>query len=207
MSNNQIGRCAAFAMFGIGVIYAVALITGVAMNGLSQPIVDPLLAIMELLTLISAPLLLVMMAALHNRAQGDGATASSIALAFMILAVGTTCAVHFVELTALRQLGTAGLIWPSTAYALELLAWDMFLGLSLVFAAAAFRGAIKGQAMARGLMLSGCLCLFGLVGPATGNMRLQFIGVLGYAGVLPVVCLMVAQFFRADSARDPAVLV
>ena len=194
-------------MFGIGVIYAVALITGVAMNGLSQPIVDPLLAIMELLTMISAPLLLVMMAALHSRAPSDSATASSIALAFMILAVGTTCAVHFVELTALRQLGTAGLIWPSLAYALELLAWDMFLGLSLVFAAAAFRRAIKGQAIARGLMLSGCLCLFGLVGPATGNMRLQFIGVLGYAGVLPVVCLMVARFFRADSARDPAVLV
>jgi hypothetical protein len=100
--------------------------------------------------------------------------------------------VHFVELTAVRQMGGGGIAWPSRVYAAELLAWDIFLGLALLFAAPLFaRGGLEGV-VRRSLLLCGGLCLAGAVGPAVGNMRLQLIGVLGYALVLPIVWVLLA---------------
>jgi hypothetical protein len=136
---------------------------------------------------------------IHGYASLERKTYSVIALAFMILVAGTTSIVHFVELTALRQLGTAGLVWPSVAYAAELLAWNLFLGLSLLFAAPVFEGGGLARGVRRGLYLSGALCVAGVIGPAAGNMRRQLVGILGYAGVFPVVCFMLSRLFRADT--------
>ena len=81
MSNNVVGRWSSFAVFVVGVGYIVALVIGFTTRGLSAPIVDPLLAVMEVLTLIAAPLMLVMMAAIHGRARDERKTVSSIAAA------------------------------------------------------------------------------------------------------------------------------
>jgi len=199
MSISVAGRWSACAVFVVGVAYGVALLVGFTTLGLTAPIVDPLLAIMEVLTLTAALLLLVMTAAIHARASDDRKLAGAVALAFMILATGTTSIVHFVELTAMRQLGAASLVWPSPMYAAELLAWDVFLGLSLVFAALTFDNSGRERHVRRGLLVCGTLCLLGVVGPAIGNMRLQLVGVFGYGGVLPVVCLMVSRRFREDA--------
>ena len=45
------------------------------------------------------------MAAIHRRASDERKTMGLLAFAFMILMTGTTSAVHFVNLTAKRQLG------------------------------------------------------------------------------------------------------
>ena len=198
--NSLAGQWSSIGVSLVGAAYAVALIVGFVTRGLSSPIVDPLLAIMELLTTIAAPLLLVMMAAIHGRASNERPLAGLVALVFMALATGITSVVHFVQLTAMRQLGTAGLVWPSPLYAAELLAWDVFVGLSLVFAACALE-TTRGHRLARiGLLTCGVLCLFGVLGPASGRMRLQFVGVFGYGVVLPVVCLSVSDVFRHDRA-------
>jgi hypothetical protein len=194
--NSELGRWSSFAVFLVGLAYIVALIIGFTTRGLSAPIVDPLLAIMEILTLIAAPLMLVMMAAIYGRASDERKTTGSLAFAFMLLTTGTTSAVHFVNLTATRQLGSALLVWPSPAYALELLAWDVFLGLSLVFAAFTFQGSGRVKS---GLLVCGLLCLVGALGPAVGNMRLQLIGVFAYGGVLPVVSLALSRTFRDEA--------
>lgn len=203
MSNSVIGRWSAFAVFLVGVAYFVALAVGFTTRGLSAPIIDPLLAIMETLTLIAAPFMLVMMAAIHGRASSDHKTAGAVAFAFMVLAAGTTSAVHFVELTAMRQLGSAELVWPSPAYALELLAWDVFLGVSLVFAAFTFEDSGRERRVRRGLLACGILCLLGVAGPAVGNMRLQLVGIFGYGVVFPLVCLLLSRLFRGDAATAP----
>ena len=82
------------------------------------------------------------------------------------------------------------------AYALELLAWDLFLGLSLLFAAPVFKGGKLEDAVRTGLNVGGTLCIAGILGPATGEMRLQFIAIVGYAGVLPTVSLLIIMLFR-----------
>ena len=197
-SGNRLGSWSAFAVFLIGVAYLVTLTIGFTVYGLNEPIVDPVLAVMEVLTLMSAPFIVVMMAAIHDYASIDRKVYGLVALAFAILFVGMTSAVHFVELTALRQRGSGGIVWPSPEYAVELLAWNLFLGLALLFAALVFDSDGVERSVRRGLLISGVLCVAGIIGPAIGNMRLQLVGVLGYAVVLPVVSFMLARLFRSD---------
>jgi hypothetical protein len=110
--------------------------------------------------------------------------------------------VHFIELTAARQLDGGGIVWPSRVYAAELLAWDVFLGLALVFAARVFDGDEFERRVRLALSICGVLCLVGMVGPVVGNMRLQLVGVVGYAGVLPVVSFLLARlFWRRDTGE------
>jgi hypothetical protein len=193
---NALGMWSAIALFVVGVIYAIAVAFGMYTVGLTGPIVDPILAIMEILTLVAASLLVILMSTIHCKSLAEYRVFSSIALAFAVLVAGLTGAVHFIGLTALRQIGTEGIVWPSAIYAVELLAWDVFLGLSLLFAAPVFRGAGLNRNIRTGLIVTGVLCLTGTLGPATGDMRLQFIAVLGYGVFLPVVCLMIARYFR-----------
>ena len=198
MSANRLGSWSALAIFLLGVAYVVTLTAAVTVHGLTEPIVDPILAIMEVLTLISAPLMVIVMAAIHTYASVDRKVYGLIALAFAIVFAAMTSAVHFVELTAVRQKGPGGMVWPSAAYAVELLAWNLFLGLALLFAAPVFGGSGLERRVRRGLLISGALCVTGIVGPAVGSMRLQLVGVLGYAVGLPVVCFMLARLFRSD---------
>lgn len=197
MPGNRLGSWSAVAVWVIGVGYLVTLAVGFAQHGLSEPIVDPILAIMELLTLMAAPAMVVLMAAIHGYARDDRRIYGLVALAFTVAFAGITSTVHFVELTAIRQQGSGGIAWPSPEYAAELLAWNLFLGLALLFAAPVFDGSGRERGVRRGLLISGGLCVAGTVGPAVGNMRLQMIGVLGYAGVLPVVSFMLARLFRS----------
>jgi hypothetical protein len=199
---NRLGMWSALAYFLLGAAYAAVVATGMAANGLAKPMVDPILAIMELLTLLGAPLLVIIMAAVHASATPNKKAYSGAALAFMTLVVGLTCAVHFVGLTALRQVGAAGIRWPSTLYALELLAWDVFLGISLVCAAPVFQGNGLRHAIRTCLLVTGSLCLLGTLGPATGQMGLQFIAVAGYGVVLPLTALLVAIDFRGAHRSD-----
>ena len=203
---RRLGSWAAWSMVGIGCGYAVALAIGFVRYGLSAPITDPLLAIMEVLTMLSAPLIVVLMATLREDTAPERRLFSTLSFGFAVAFATLTSSVHFVELTAVRQLGRAQLVWPSVAYAVELLAWDGFLGLALLSAAAtipaisASRSSRWDTALRRSLLLAGVLCVAGLIGPALGQMRWQFVGVFGYAVVLPVVCYVFARRF-SDAPR------
>ena len=195
---NRIGAWSAVAVVGIGMAYVVVLAGGMARHGLNEPIADPILAVMEVLTLLSALPIVTLTAALHERAPATLRLPGRVALAFATLFAGTTSAVHVVELTAGRQMGQSGLVWPSTAYALELLAWDVFLGLALLAGAATLGGAGRERTARHGLVACGALCLVGIVGPAVGNMRLQLVGVFGYAVLLPVAAFLLWRVFAAE---------
>ena len=118
-----------------------------------------------------------------------------------------TCGVHFCILTLSRQPEFTGLSWlplvlsfkwPSVAYALDILGWDVFFALSMLFAAPVFRGT-RLAAWIRMLMIaSGVLALAGLSGVVAGDMQLRNIGIVGYVGVfLVVAALLAVLFYRA----------
>jgi hypothetical protein len=195
---NRLGLWSSVALVCIGLGYVILLAAGFARHGLREPITDPILALMEILTLASAPAIVTLMAAIHDHASPERKVYGLAAQAFGTLCAGTTSAVHFMELTAARQLESGGIVWPSRTYAAELLAWDVFLGLALVFAAPVFHRE-QERAVRLALWLCGSLCLAGTIGPAIGNMRLQLIGVLGYAGVLPFVSFLLARLFARES--------
>jgi len=202
MTARQLGFWSASIIGWVGIAYFVALAVGMAMHGLSDPIGDPILALMEVLTLVSALPMILLMAALHDVAAAERKVFGVVALSFGILFAGTTSLVHFLELTATRQLGTSGIVWPSKAYAAELLAWDVFLGLALFFSSLVFANDKSARSAANALRLTGVLCVLGTVGPVIGNMRLQFVGVFGYAVVLPFAAFQLAAWFGSSEAPE-----
>lgn len=199
------GKFAAWAVFFLGIAYVVTLVLGLlSLESPQAPIGDPFFTLLELLILAMAPLMVISMIAVHAYAAPSGKAYSLTALAFMILLASITSSVHFVILTVSRQIEAAGLPWgslffsfkwPSVAYALDILAWDFFFALSMLFAAPIFRESKLERRVKILMIVSGVLSLAGLIGVPLGNMQIRMIGVLGYAVVSPVVFLLLGILF------------
>jgi hypothetical protein len=95
--------------------------------------------------------------------------------------------------------------WPSVIYTVDILAWDWFYGLSLLFAALVFKGGRLQTAVRIAMAVSGVLSIGGLIFLPFGDIQLRMIGILGYAGLSPVVYLLVAIVLgRAESRSQEA---
>lgn len=193
-----VGYLSSIGLFVVGVAYVVVVAFGISQAGFDDPIVDPTLAVMEALTLLSAPLVVALMASIYETANRDRRVFGVMALVFAGVMAGLTSAVHFVALTAGRQTDFAALEWPSKLYAVELLAWDIFLGLSLLCAALVFVGPGIRAFSRMSLFAGGALSLLGAVGPIVGDMALQRAGILGYGVGLPLSALVLSEFFRRN---------
>lgn len=195
---NRVGYLSSIGIFIVGVAYVVVVAIGIFQAGSDDPIVDPTLAVMEALTLLSAPLIVAVMASIHETASRDRKVFGVMALVFSGIMAGLTSAVHFVALTSGRQTDFAVLEWPSTLYAVELLAWDVFLGLSLLCAALVLVGSGVRVLARWSLAVAGSLSLLGAIGPIVGDMALQRIGILGYGVGLPIAALILSRFFQRN---------
>ncbi len=200
-----LGRSAAWAVFFLGALYAITLALGLlSLKSPQDPIGDPFFSVLELLLVLIAPLMVVGMVAVHAYASPEVKAYSLTALAFMILLAGITSSVHFVILTVSRQIAASGLPWislflsfrwPSVTYALDILAWDLFFALSMLFAAPVFKAGRLEQTVRILMMVSGVLSLAGLIGVPFADMQVRMIGVVGYAGVSPIVVLLLGIIF------------
>jgi hypothetical protein len=128
-----------------------------------------------------------------------------MAVGWMVLLAGSTMIVHFVNLTLWRQLSAQqkidyvrflGWEWPSMLFAIELVAWHLFFGLSMFFAAFAFTGKGLEKAVRIVLLATGMLCIVGLIGPLIGDLIWRMIGIFGYGVSFPIACVMIARVFR-----------
>ena len=114
---------------------------------------------------------------------------------------------HLVELTVARRLGdgaltgpTFGWTWPSVLYGLDVGAWDLFFGLSLLCLAAVYPS--RGYRWVRwGFLLAGSLSVIGLIGPISNEFGLRTIGIFGYAVIFPLACLALTRAIVAGSPR------
>jgi hypothetical protein len=205
---RSLGIFSAAATVILLVAYAVTLAVGLAsLESAQQPIGDPMFTILEVLIIIMMPVMVALMVVVHAWAPMHAKALSLISLVFMGLLAGVTCSLHFVILTLSRQPEFTGqpwlplvfsFSWPSIAYALDILGWDVFFALSMLFAAPVFRGS-RLAAWIRVLMIaSAVLALAGLSGVVAGEMQLRNIGLVGYVGVfLVVAALLVVLFYRA----------
>jgi hypothetical protein len=85
--------------------------------------------------------------------------------------------------------------WPSFAYSLDILAWDFFFALSMLFAAPVFADGQLARWIRALMTISGILALAGLTGAAVGDMQLRNIGILGYLVVFLVVAALLGVLF------------
>ncbi|MDK2889623.1 MAG: hypothetical protein PWR21_255 [Methanoculleus sp.] len=203
--HRRLGRTAALGVFSLMIAYAVTLVLGLlSLESPADPIGDPYFSLLELLIIVMAPLMVIVMVAVHAYASPETRGYSLTALAFMVVLAGITSSVHFVILTVSRQIASAGFPWasfffsfewPSVAYALDILAWDVFFALSMLFAAPVFRTGRLERTVRVLMIASGVLSLLGLIGVPLADMGIRNIGILGYVGVGLVVFLLLGVVF------------
>jgi hypothetical protein len=205
---RSFGILSAAATVILLVAYAVTLVVGLlSLESPQEPIGDPMFTILEILIIIMMPAMVALMVAVHAWAPMHAKTLTLTSVVFMGLLAGVTSVVHFCVLSLSRQPEFAGqswlpmvlsFKWPSVVYALDILAWDIFFPLSMLFAAPVFWGS-RLAAWIRVLMIaSGVLAFAGLSGVVVGDMQLRNIGIVGYVGVFLVVATLLAVlFYRA----------
>lgn len=213
-SDHRIGMWSARILVVLAIVYIATGAVGLSWvptpappPGLVQ--VDPFLAILEIIMVILAPVDVVLFAAVYAYASPDRKTCALAALIFVSILCALTCSVHFVLLTLGRQTGYAAVPgafypWPTVLFSLDLLAWDVFQGLGLLFAAPVFRGGGLSRAVRLSMIISGSLCIIGVAGPASGDLRFQVPAIFGYAGGLTVVCVLLAVLFARTGEKQTA---
>ena len=209
---RSLGIFSAAATVILVVAYAVTLAVGLlSLDSPQEPIDGPMLTILEVLIIVMMPAMVALMVAVHAWAPMDAKALSLTSLVFMGLLAGVTCIVHFCVLTLSRQPEfteqswlplVLSFEWPSVVYALDILGWDVFFPLSMLFAALVFQGS-RLAAWIRVLMIaSGVLSLAGLSGVVAGDMQLRNIGIVGYVGVFLVVAALLAVLFYRTTPQE-----
>lgn len=186
-------------------VYAATLGVGLlSMDSPGQPISGAIFTALELLIIAMGPAMLGLMVAVHACAPPALKPMSALAVLFMGLVVVTTSTLHSVILVMGRSPATEipGLAralsfqWPSVAYAIDILAWDLFFPLAMFCAAPVFAGARETRTVHVALLASGALALAGLAGAVLGDMRIRNIGILGYVVGFFITVLVLASVFR-----------
>jgi hypothetical protein len=195
----------ALAVALLCLVYAVVLTIGLlTLPSPQHQIQDPWFSLLEVLIIVIAPVMVGLTVALHARAEPHHKPFAIASTTFMAMCAVVTCSVHFSTLTLSRQPSFVGqdwarnvfaFQWPSVAYALDILAWDIFFPLAALFAAPTIQG--MGQAgVARRLMYtSSALAFIGLAGVPLSNMQVRNIGIVGYAVLFPVAAALLAGVF------------
>lgn len=199
-------------------LYLGALVIGLlSLSSPGQPIQDPWFTCMELLILVLAPCMVALSAAILEGAALEQRSFALVGLVFMSMTAALTSAVHFSVLTLSRDPAFAhspwaGLVlsftWPSIAYALDILAWDLFFPIAALCAAASLRGRPLLDTARRLLMVSALLAFVGLAGVPLANMQVRNIGIVGYAVLYPLAAAVLAyrvgvQKKLSDGAERP----
>ena len=203
-SARRLGIASATGILAVGILYVAVITLWLIIEATPrEPIGDPYLAVMEVLTMVSALALLGLVFAIWCYADAARRLSALTALSIGSLAAILTMAVHFVQLTAVRQLWRAGhlgdyrLVWPSFLFAVEYFVWDILVGLTMVAAGFALSGGRAARPPRLAFLLGGVLCFVGSVGPFSGRMFVQNLAVLGYALVLPIAGALTVRVFRA----------
>jgi hypothetical protein len=187
------------------VAYAATLTVGLAsLESPQEPIGEPLITMLEILIISMMPAMVALMVAVHAWAPMHAKTFSLTSLIFMGLLAGVTCSLHFMILTLSHQPEFSGqpwqplvfsFNWPSIAYALDIVGWDVFFALSMLFAAPVFSGSRLATWIRWLMIASGGLSLAGLSGVVVSDMQVRNIGIVGYVGVFLVVAVLLTVFF------------
>jgi hypothetical protein len=208
-SGRRFGFLSAVGVVVLSAGYFVPLVIGFAtLPSPDVPFIDPWFSIMEILIILTAPLLVALMVAIHVWAPVRFKPFTMASVVFMGIAAGITAAVHFTVLTLSHRMefetlpwlpSLLSFRWPSVPYALDILAWDVFFPLSALLVVPVFRGSRLTTSIRVLLLVSGVLALGGLAGVALNDMMVRNIGVVGYAVVFPVAAILLARLFRVRS--------
>ncbi len=202
-SCHKFGRVTCLMVFLLGIFYVI--ITAIGLFSLESPqdtIGNPYFTIMEILSILIALLMAISLAAVHHYAPPVDKFFSLIAVILMFVTTAITSCVHFVILSVSHHMEEEQLAkysflfsfnWPSVVYALDVLAWDLFFALSVLFAAKVFSKNKFEKKISLLLVICGILSLIGLIGVPLQNMQIRNIGIIGYAIIAPVAFFLIGK--------------
>jgi len=198
-NNKKYIRISAFALFGLGVIYAIVLVLGLlSLSSPAEAIGNPYVSIMEVIIIAMTPFMVLFSASIYLTNEREHKLTNFMAVLFMTMASCITSGVHIVVLSINNHAGANQLPWfqqffawewPSVVYALDILAWDLFFALAVLCLIPNYYK--TNRVITALLSLTGILSLIGLIGPVISDMQFRLIGVLGYAGFFPIACLFI----------------
>jgi hypothetical protein len=212
---RKLGIVAAWMTFIVTEVYAV--ISGVAFASQGAPVEDGLfLSIMAVLVVAMGPFLVLSMIAVHAYAPPGHKPYSLAALAFMIACVTITSCINFLLFMVSSQPGLFSeswlslflpCRWPAPAFILDNFVWDWFFGISMLLAAPIFGGDTLRTGLRLVMILSGVLCLTGLVLLAIAPAQGIIVGILGWGAAGAVAFLLLAKVFgrvQSQTLETPA---
>ena len=211
---KRLGIAAAWRAFIVVEVYAI--VSGLAFASQGRPVESgSYLSIMALLVVVMGPFLVLSMVAVHAFAPPMRKAQALAALAFMIACVAITSCINFMLLLVssrpeLFSESWRGVFlpckWPVPAFILDNFVWDWFFGISMLVAAPVFGGDTLRNALRAVMILSGALCLAGLVWLAVSPEQGIIIGILGWGAAGAIAFLLLAKVFgRVQVETDEAV--
>lgn len=202
-SARRLGIVSAGGVVALELAYLGALVAGLAaLPSPDAPIGNPWFTVLEVLILMLVPFMVLFMVSVHAWSPEETRTYGLGAALFMTLVAGVTSAVHLGILTLGRHEGFADMgwlfsfTWPSVAYAMDILAWDLFFPIAVFCAVPVFRREPEDRRIRLVLIWSGALALAGLAGAFLGDMRVRNVGIVGYVGLFPVAVALIGLRWR-----------
>lgn len=159
---------------------------------------DQLLTLWEAVTILSAPIMLLVLLDILNKSRQVNSVFQSLTIVFMTCTIALTSITHFVNIAVTRKLIAEGVniptyfqigYWPSVEMAIDYLAWGFFMGLAFIMTACALYAA--GSTVKRlktMLLICGSLCLLGFFG-AVLNENFWYLAPLGYGIGTTIICI------------------
>ncbi len=198
-ASRRTGLFTGWLIAGLGLLYAIVTAIGLfQLPSPDEPIGNPYFTMMELLTLLIAPAMLLLMVVVHNHTDSRHRSFSLAAIFFLGMMTVVTSAVHTMVLAFQKNpggipTGTAWFFdfrWPSVVYALDILAWDWFYPLAMLSASVIYHKDNFDKTLRMLMLISALLALLGLMGVPLADMQLRNIGIIGYAVLGPVIFLL-----------------
>jgi hypothetical protein len=200
---RTLGIIASWMAFVVSEVYAV--VSGLAYASQGAAVESgPFLSIMALMVVVMGPFLVLSMVAVHAYASPNTKPYSLAALVFMIACVTITSCINFLLLMVSSQPNLFSeswralflpCKWPVPAFVLDNFVWAWFFGISMLVAAPIFGGNTQKIALRYVMILTGVLCLAGLVWIAVSPAQAIIVGILGWGAAGPFVFLLLANVF------------
>ena len=181
----------------IGIIAVILYFLSVGSFLISQTGIA--LTIWELMTVISGPIVLLVLLELSHRLSIPDLYRNAM-LAFMACTCALTGGAHIVNITVTRRLISEGVEvplyfqigqWPSVEMAVDYLAWGFFMGLAFICLSLPITSPDKTTRSLKVIsLIDGILCLIGFVGALFINKNIWYLAPMGYGFGLLILCIM-----------------